>query len=829
MKKTIIVFAVFCTACAVLFSCTKEVDNQEAEAVEEASGNPSSFEQGDGIYSITLSSPVTKTAYGDTYTDGGHTFYKKIWSSNDKISLNGQESLPLKATDIDDGNKSRATFYFEDPIPTAAAYQVVYPSSAYNPSTDKVTIPANQTFASGNFDKNADIILGYGTDLNAITLSNAVSYLKIKLKKGDYGNFGVKEVKLEASGKKLNGEFDIANGGLALTEPSSTEITSEQAITLDASAINPLLGDSETIFLLAVAPQTLDGGFTVTITDTKNNTMSKTKSSSAELAAGRILAQPAFKFDEYHAIATPDDLLDFAVACSSGDSNYWLVTNNIDMDGKTWPAAGTDDTDDDSFRGVLDGGNKGDDSGFKIRNLVSNTGAFVNYLHADGTIKNVTLTSSCSINYSDAIDSDLYIGAIAGKSHGTITGCFNNAPVTCSSSSYAAPISIGGVVGIQANDNPISNCTNNGDVSCAVGAGTSTIYMGGIAGTVICAESSDKATVTSCTNNGAISRGSLIKNSNSNAIHYVGGIIGWLRVGSSSHTFSSLKNYGNVSGPYYQTATNVPQFVGGLIGAFHGAGSSDGGRVIIENSEVKNCTIKNEYRNNGTDGGASTGGAGYNFQCQNGGAIGMARAIDGNATFDRIIIDNVIVFSSRAFAGGLCGWVRGATIKNCSVVNSQVTGAQLYRAGGIAGCMYTVTVQNCTVKLNKTSELTDQAKGSSLYTGNIHQVGGVVGWLRGTCSITETKVFVNNICQSSPDATKRGFIVGTASGASTKGTIQDCSMGGTIATYDSKTKSFTVTKTLAYNSDITDDIIRGSEADQFITFSGTNTYWDGTL
>ena len=815
MKKSIILFAAIFAVSALVFSCTKADEQTPLESVDPSNPNTNPVvEQGDGIYSLTLSVDQTKTYFGDRV---GSTYPKK-WSPGDQIVVNGIPSKPLE----EGANTGTATFYFNKDI-SGATYQVVYPASAY--SDGKVIIPESQEFVSGSFDKSADIILGYGTNPESITLTNAVAYLKIRLDKGDYGNFGVASIELNASGKKLNGSFDIADGGLALTVPSSSSVSSEQTTTLVAPGT--LLSGESTEFLIAVAPQTLSSGFTVTITDTKGNTMEKSKAASVTLSRGRILAMPAFKFDEYVSIKTPADLLAFADSCSAGSSNYFVIERNIDMFEEEWRTAGIADDESSSFKGVLDGGNS---AGYSISRLTSNTGAFINYLWSTGTVKNVTLADNCSIDYPSDFSSDLYVGSIVGKSRGTIKDCINNADVTCSSSTYSASLCIGGIVGLQEKYNPISGCTNNGNVSCSAAEGSNNIYMGGIAGCVICTESTDNATLSSCTNNGQVSRGELTKNKNSNSIHYVGGIIGWLKVGSSSHTFSQLKNYGDVLGPYYQTATNVPQFVGGLIGAFHGESASSGGRVKIEYSEVKNCSVKNEYRNNGTYEGASTGAAGYDYQCHNGGAIGFARGTDGNVTLDHITVDNVLVFSSRAFAGGLCGWVRGASIKDCEVINSQISGNQVFRAGGIAGCIHTVTVDGCTVKLNKTSTTSlDQTKGSSLYSGNIYQIGGIVGWLRETCTIKDSKAFIYNMCQSTVNNTIRGFIVGTATGDTTTGTIQDCRMGGTIATYDGGTKTFSVTTTLSSDVDITDDIIRGSGAGSKITISGENTYWDGTL
>ena len=208
MKKYFIYLAAASAALAVLLSCTREEDRPETDNVDTTT-QEQTIPQGDGHFSLTLSAPVTKTEFG---AKEGST-YPKHWKVGDQICVNGVVSDALTAGDID-VTPTSATFHFGSDI-SAASYQVVYPAAAYNSLTGKVTIPATQAYVAGNFDPDSDIILGYGTDPAAITLANAVSYLKVKLTQGDYGNFGVSSVALTCSGKKLNGEFEIAGSGLA--------------------------------------------------------------------------------------------------------------------------------------------------------------------------------------------------------------------------------------------------------------------------------------------------------------------------------------------------------------------------------------------------------------------------------------------------------------------------------------------------------------------------------------------------------------------------------------------------------------------------------------
>lgn len=831
MRKTFIYFAAICTVCSVLFSCTKEQDKLETETIEEKAEKPSGIEQGDGVYSITLTSPVTKTAFADTYEQDDHTFYNKHWTVGDKISVNGQESLALTAGDID-GDSRKATFHFEEAIPAVETYQVVYPSTAYNSSTKKVTIPAVQTFTSGNFDKDADIILGYGTDLNDITLRNAVAYLKIKLTKGDYGNFGVKEVKLTASGKMLNGDYAIADGGLTLTVPASTETESEQTITLDASAINPLLSDSETVFLLAVAPQTLSGGFTVTLTDTKDNTMDKTKSSSTELAAGSILAQPAFKFQEYKPIATADELIAFASNCA-GDDGWYKVTANIDINDATdptWPQAGTGDAEATAFKGGFDGGNEGtENGGFKISHLTSTTGAFINYLWSTGTVRNVTLDATCSISYSADVESNLYMGAIAGLSRGTITKCFNRADVSWTSTSYSAPVYFGGIVGRQVETGSITSCKNYGDVTSSALGGNSNIYMGGIVGSIERTTGSATASISYCENQGKVSRGDITNTAEGNlsaaSITHVGGIIGMLYIkpASPKMTITNLVHSGkDVKGPEQNqnnghAGQQKPVLVGGIIGGIHGDDiSNTSGEVEISNSSVSNCNVYNGHWNNNTNNQDKD--AGYGTSDHTGGFIGLARGAETSETIKLIgcHVNNVDVSCRRGLAGGLVSWARGSRIENSDVLSSSVrASANAIFAGGIAACAYDTNIVGCTVILTKNNTYSLRTRGSYYYTG------GIVGWVRGASTISNCKAYVKLMAQSGTSGKEgvRGWIAGYCNGTLS---ITKCGLGGTYGE---------TTPTITLDGDNYADYIYGSSSTNVTLGTGTNAcyYWDGTL
>ena len=807
MKKYLRILSASVAAFALLFSCTKQ-EERPADSVEDPSENPGVISVGDGMYSLTVIATETKTTLG-AY-DEGTSSYPKKWVAGDVISVNGTESLPLEAGD--GAGTSTATFRFSSDI-SAAAYQVVYPASAYNPSTGKVTIPAGQTFTSGSFDSAADIILGYGTNPASITVANAVAYVKIQLTKGSHGNFGVKNVKISAAGKKLNGAFEIAPGGLSLTVPASTDVPAEQVVTLDASAMNPLLSASPTTFFIAVAPQELAGGFTVTATDTKDNTMDKVRASAITLNAGRVRAMDAYPFEEYVSIKTPADLLAFASACSSGSDNYYDIEANIDMNGQVWPEAGTADAVGTAFNGVLDGGNNGtENGGFKISNLTSTTGAFINCVY-NGTVKNVTLDSSCSIGYSTAITANCYVGSIVGIGRGIISYCFNRAPVSCSSPSYSKPIYVGGIAGRLYRKGSIEHCYNYASVTCSAANGTSEVCMGGIVGSLERNSAGDNATISNCQNEGKVDRGTL----SADAIESperIGGVIGRLMVkaGSDKISISNLVHSTNTVNINYETRKDdISILVGGLIGGVYGSSVSNASAdVDITNSHVLNCTVNNGYFNNTID---------YGTAPIVGGLIGLCRGVtDGSQNIcikENCYVSNVAVTARRGMFGGLVGWMRGTEVNDCDVLASSVkSSAQGYIAGGVVACAYDSVISGCNATLTKNATSSLYTKGSYLYTG------GVVGWARGATTIENCRVFVTNMYQATVTAGVRGWIAGYCNGTAT--TINKCGLGGT---YGNSTPSITV------DDGNFADYIYGSNSTNVTVGTDTNAcyYWDGTI
>ncbi len=168
------------------------------------------------------------------------------------------------------------------------------------------------------------------------------------------------------------------------------------------------------------------------------------------------------------------------------------------------------------FSGVFDGG------GFLLKNICVNAttvyaGLFGN---STGTIENVIIKSG-SFESNQA-----GLGAIAGKSTGTITNCINRASVTNTKTSSSAVT--GGIAGQTSGI--VSHCANTGTVTATGGAST----IGGIVGQS--SGSTLTCTISNCYNTGLIN---VLENK------MAGGIIGYVNAGTN--TIENCYNAGNVT------------------------------------------------------------------------------------------------------------------------------------------------------------------------------------------------------------------------------------------------------------------------------------------
>lgn len=185
---------------------------------------------------------------------------------------------------------------------------------------------------------------------------------------------------------------------------------------------------------------TVSGSFTAA----KNDTITVTLTYAGEGWDGTAKTAPTQDKNGVYQIGTAAELAWFADAVNKGGTTIsGKLTANINLNGKTWTAIGTDSN---KFAGTLDG------DSHTVSGLAG-TGGLVYYLSANGTVK--SLCVDC------AIDGTSNVGGIADKSEGRIENCLVSGYIKGGDD---AIFGVGGIVGHGVAGNVISGCVSTADI-----------------------------------------------------------------------------------------------------------------------------------------------------------------------------------------------------------------------------------------------------------------------------------------------------------------------------------------------------------------------------
>lgn len=180
------------------------------------------------------------------------------------------------------------------------------------------------------------------------------------------------------------------------------------------------------------------------ITAAEDKTLSFTLTYAGEGWDGTAKTAPTQDKNGVYQIGTAAELAWFADAVNKGGTTIsGKLTANINLNGKTWTAIGTDSN---KFAGTLDGDN------YTVSGLAG-TGGLVYYLSANGTVK--SLCVDC------AIDGTSNVGGIADKSEGRIENCLVSGYIKGGDDVI---FGVGGIVGHGVAGNVISGCVSTADV-----------------------------------------------------------------------------------------------------------------------------------------------------------------------------------------------------------------------------------------------------------------------------------------------------------------------------------------------------------------------------
>lgn len=258
-------------------------------------------------------------------------------------------------------------------------------------------------------------------------------------------------------------------------------------------------------------------------------------------------------------ISTLAELQDFAEAVDGGtsyDGKTILLTQDIDASGVTWNPIGsyTSTSSFVAFDGIFDG-----QGHIVTLNAQDATAAGYGFFAVNaGTVRDLTVDG--------VVSGKSYVGAIAGRNSGVITGCVNRAEVSATS------MAVGGITAYMNNKAVVENCANEAAVT-----GNGTTYTGGIV-----AQALSGTRVSSSCNLGAVT----------SAKTYTGGVVGYAmgcavdscyNAGAVTSTSSTGKTVGGVAGMFTGTTFLENCYNVGLVTFGGDSGAVAGTLVTTQN------------------------------------------------------------------------------------------------------------------------------------------------------------------------------------------------------------------------------------------------------
>lgn len=216
-----------------------------------------------------------------------------------------------------------------------------------------------------------------------------------------------------------------------------------------------------------VSPETFEeeGSITVTITYTEGD-VAKTATVTVN-----VKPDPGYTIDDEgtYMVYNADGLMAWAAAAQDDPSISCTLTDNIDLEGRTWTPVGTNASD--GYTGIFDGGNHAITNLEIYTSESSNQGLF-GYVDS-GTVQNLKLE-----NVSITAENSQYVGAVAGYNCGRIENCEVSGSVNGGANvSGNNASSVGGVAGGNAGGKVVG-CSSTASVT----ANGSNSRVGGVVG-----------------------------------------------------------------------------------------------------------------------------------------------------------------------------------------------------------------------------------------------------------------------------------------------------------------------------------------------------------
>lgn len=700
------------------------------------------------------------------------------WSDGDVINVNGVSSEPLS---IAEGEKlSEAEFNI---LGASAPYRVIYPHSICgdnvydNDTTILIDLPAVQEYSPVSFGNDAAVLYGYGESEN-LELRNLSGALRVNIV--DQADEPTDDVICRA--ELVSNGADSPISGKFRLNPSSGKLTAEDGrneISLEINVPVRLDKTIESSFYFVVPAGEYKDGFTIKLYNEENQLMNCRWLKSSETDPGvTVVPGVLVDFNRKEFVRGATEIIsaeqwnDFANMYNAGDQRW--KSRYMQDDGSV--VIGSDFTLGDGavmldhFSGILDG------KGATITNPKASM-PLVKTL--TGTIRNLTLAGRMSESENPrTVGLAPFVSVLDG---GAVESCINRMELDFTPDQTKG-IAFSGFV-MKATGGRIAGCVNEATISvfpdCLTGS--SSVHGGGFVAIVDGMKS--ELVVDNCVNNGDIrilvangeyttSKGAKAYSGLTNA--GFGGIVGYVADSQSGVILKNCSNTGNISLDLtYNTNAAATQYsLGGIVGA----------GAVMNTSMILADPRLPEY----------DGHKGISIiNCKN-----IATISNGSASSSNNIL-------CKTYAGGIAGSMIGvkdaaAIVSECSNEGSVIyTGS--YRnagraaiCGGLVGLGGFIDINKCLVK----AEIGSDKK-------MCYAVAGVIGAVLTTFSISDTKVFAENLLMIQADPT-----------------AESVKKYRNIGNYGLAVTCFSTDGEMGYDSDLTGSVIKNS------AFGGKISLWE---
>ncbi|MBR5035219.1 MAG: hypothetical protein IKX71_07915 [Bacteroidales bacterium] len=231
------------------------------------------------------------------------------WKQGDQVSIfvGSTVNEHYQVTDASEGKTSASLYQVTSPgfvagtdinnnvafYPYATTAEIAKSGSSYVISD--ILLPAVQNYAEGSFGNGAFPMAAVTSSTSDMILKfkNVLGGLKLQLK----GTATIASIRITGNNNEiLCGAAEVTVSNTTTPTISLSDATAK-TVTLDCGEGVQLNTETATPFIIALPPMTMDGGFTVVVTDTEGNYMEIKTTKSQTITRSNMLKMPAVVFE----------------------------------------------------------------------------------------------------------------------------------------------------------------------------------------------------------------------------------------------------------------------------------------------------------------------------------------------------------------------------------------------------------------------------------------------------------------------------------------------------------------------------------------------------